>query len=80
MHLGHREYLWVPNRCNCPRLKPGRQYIVTGNKRYYPETNESKLVVDRDNLVNSWKDKLHKKWDKIQADSLLLCESETRTE
>ena len=80
MHLSHREFLWVPNRCNCPKLKPGRQYIVTGNKRYFPVLGESKLVVDRHNLVNSWKQKLHDRWDKIQADALLLCASDTRTE
>ena len=80
MHIGHREYLWVPNRCNCPRLKPGRQYIVTGNQRYFAEIGESRLVVDRDNLVSSWKAGLHNKWDKIQANDLILCQSETRTE
>ncbi|XP_038078499.1 ADAMTS-like protein 5 isoform X1 [Patiria miniata] len=73
VHLGRREYIWVPNVCKCPRLKTGGQYLVTGNRRFDTETGETRLVVDRDNLVSAWKDGYHKKWDKIQARESLVC-------
>nr|XP_006826095.1 PREDICTED: ADAMTS-like protein 5-like [Saccoglossus kowalevskii] len=64
--LTHREYLWVPNTCDCPRLRTGKEYLVTGNLKTNFKDGESRFVITDKNFVRKWKTNAHAKWDTLQ--------------
>lgn len=44
-----REYLWVPNRCNCPRIQRNKEYIVMGS--LVTDSREGRLQLVRNSFV-----------------------------
>ncbi|XP_072166792.1 ADAMTS-like protein 5 [Diadema setosum] len=73
IHLNHREYLWVPNACPCPKLRTGGRYIVTGSRVSSPETGESRLVLEREDMVVKYKPRLRESWDRLQSREQKVC-------
>ncbi|PIK60246.1 putative ADAMTS-like protein 5 [Apostichopus japonicus] len=71
--LFSREYIWVPNVCQCPRLKIGRDYLIMGDRVQSANTRENLLMVDRDKMVVRWNPTKFDLWDSIQSTSNAKC-------
>ncbi|PIK47406.1 putative ADAMTS-like protein 5 [Apostichopus japonicus] len=71
--LFSREYIWVPNVCQCPRLKIGRDYLIMGDRVQSANTRENLLMVDRDKMVIRWNPMKFDLWDTIQSTSNAKC-------
>lgn len=73
IHMSRREYLWVTNACPCPKLRTGGRYIATGDRVTSPETGESRLTLERENLVVKYKPALQESWDRLQRKERSIC-------
>lgn len=78
--LFSREYFWVPNICNCPRLKIEREYIIMGNRVESPSTRENLLMIGPDKMVLRWKQEKFDLWNNIQSTSSTKCTKILRKE
>ncbi|XP_041465375.1 ADAMTS-like protein 5 [Lytechinus variegatus] len=73
MQLNHREYLWVTNSCPCPKLRTGGRYIATGDRVTDLESGESRLTLERENLVVKYKAGLRESWNRLQRKEESIC-------
>uniref|UniRef100_G3PZJ5 ADAMTS like 5 n=1 Tax=Gasterosteus aculeatus TaxID=69293 RepID=G3PZJ5_GASAC len=46
--LEHREFLWVPNVCDCPRLQEGRQYVLMVRRHINHERTLNRILLEED--------------------------------
>ena len=51
--LLHKEFLWLDNPCNCPRLRTGRSYIVMG-RTAVTKGNEVRFVLGAGTYVKRY--------------------------
>uniref|UniRef100_A0A8D2ZYR9 ADAMTS like 5 n=1 Tax=Scophthalmus maximus TaxID=52904 RepID=A0A8D2ZYR9_SCOMX len=49
--LEHREFLWVQNVCDCPRLEDGRQYILMVRRHINYEHTLNRILLEEDSYV-----------------------------
>ncbi|XP_008404276.1 ADAMTS-like protein 5 [Poecilia reticulata] len=49
--LEHREFLWVPNLCDCPDLQPGKQYILMVRRHINYERTLNRILLEEDSYV-----------------------------
>ncbi|NXH18990.1 ATL5 protein, partial [Bucco capensis] len=49
-----REYLWVPNRCSCPPLRQGRDYVLMAQRHVNHEHTLNRLVLRTDGYARPW--------------------------
>lgn len=49
--LEHREFLWVPNVCNCPLLEEGRQYILMVRRHINYEHTLNRILLEEESYV-----------------------------
>ncbi|XP_034536326.1 ADAMTS-like protein 5 [Notolabrus celidotus] len=49
--LEHREFLWVPNVCDCPHLDVGRQYILMVRRHINYEQTLNRILLEEDSYV-----------------------------
>uniref|UniRef100_A0A3B4ZZK9 ADAMTS like 5 n=1 Tax=Stegastes partitus TaxID=144197 RepID=A0A3B4ZZK9_9TELE len=49
--LEHREFLWVPNTCDCPQLVVGRQYILMVRRHINYERTLNRILLEEDSYV-----------------------------
>eukprot|EP00057_Strongylocentrotus_purpuratus_P003312 XP_003726388.1 PREDICTED: ADAMTS-like protein 5 [Strongylocentrotus purpuratus] len=73
MQLNRREYLWVTNSCPCPKLRTGSRYISTGDRVTSLESGESRLTLERENLVVKYKPGLRESWNRLQRKEESIC-------
>ena len=73
IHLNRREYIWVTNPCSCPKLKVGGRYVVAGDRTISPRTGESRLTLERENLVMKYKSGLRESWDRLHRKEQTVC-------
>ncbi|MEQ2216640.1 hypothetical protein XENOCAPTIV_019671 [Xenoophorus captivus] len=49
--LEHREFLWVPNLCDCPDLQVGRQYILMVRRHINYEHTLNRILLEEESYV-----------------------------
>ncbi|KAG7242729.1 hypothetical protein INR49_020104 [Caranx melampygus] len=49
--LEHREFLWVPNVCDCPHLEEGKQYILMVRRHINYEHTLNRILLEEDSYV-----------------------------
>ncbi|XP_057692704.1 ADAMTS-like protein 5 isoform X2 [Corythoichthys intestinalis] len=49
--LEHREFLWVPNVCDCPNLERGKQYILMVRRHINYEQTLNRILLEEDSYV-----------------------------
>lgn len=49
--LEHREFLWVPNLCDCPDLQPGKQYVLMMRRHINYERTLNRILLEEDSYV-----------------------------
>ncbi|XP_043961838.1 ADAMTS-like protein 5 isoform X2 [Gambusia affinis] len=49
--LEHREFLWVPNLCDCPDLQPGKQYVLMVRRHINYERTLNRILLEEDSYV-----------------------------
>lgn len=49
--LEHREFLWVPNLCNCPNLEVGKQYILMVRRHINYEHTLNRILLEEESYV-----------------------------
>lgn len=49
--LEHREFLWVPNVCDCPDMEVGRQYILMVRRHINYEHTLNRILLEEDSYV-----------------------------
>ncbi|KAJ7308134.1 hypothetical protein JRQ81_008645 [Phrynocephalus forsythii] len=52
--LGHREYLWVPNTCDCPPLTEQREYVLMARRHVNFEHTRNRLLLPHGGYARSW--------------------------
>ena len=65
MQLLTREYLWAPNLCNCPRLRPRKTYVIMGFMQRHLD-RQLKLIVTPTAFVRRYSAKHHKRMLRLQ--------------
>ncbi|XP_067105270.1 ADAMTS-like protein 5 isoform X2 [Osmerus mordax] len=53
--LEHREFLWVPNVCDCPNLEEGRQYVLMVRRHINYEHTLDRILLEEDSYVVPYK-------------------------
>lgn len=49
--LEHREFLWVPNVCDCPNLEMGKQYIFMVRRHINYERTLNRILLEEESYV-----------------------------
>ncbi|KAF3833037.1 hypothetical protein F7725_026702 [Dissostichus mawsoni] len=49
--LEHREFLWVPNVCDCPHLEEGKQYILMVRRHINHEETLNRILLEEESYV-----------------------------
>ncbi|XP_056135126.1 ADAMTS-like protein 5 [Lampris incognitus] len=49
--LEHREFLWVPNVCDCPHVEEGRQYVMMVRLHVNYEETLNRILLEEDSYV-----------------------------
>ncbi|XP_064353486.1 ADAMTS-like protein 5 isoform X6 [Dromaius novaehollandiae] len=52
--LVSREYVWVSNACGCPRLLPGREYLLMARRHVNREHTLNRILLRDDSYVRPW--------------------------
>lgn len=53
--LEHREFLWVPNVCDCPNLEEGRQYVLMVRRHINYEHTLDRILLEEDSYAVPYK-------------------------
>ncbi|XP_010875867.2 ADAMTS-like protein 5 isoform X1 [Esox lucius] len=53
--LEHREFLWVPNVCDCPPLEEGRQYVLMVRRHINYEQTLNRILLEEDSYAVPYK-------------------------
>ncbi|XP_026233692.1 ADAMTS-like protein 5 [Anabas testudineus] len=53
--LEHREFLWVPNVCDCPQLEKGKQYILMVRRHINYEHTLNRILLEEESYVVPYK-------------------------
>ncbi|KAG8594482.1 hypothetical protein GDO81_001217 [Engystomops pustulosus] len=52
--LGHREYIWVSNMCNCPNLQDLKEYIMMPSRHVNYESTLNRILLNSKSYVRPW--------------------------
>lgn len=55
-----REYVWVPYKCRCPKLKIGKEYVIMGRTSIVKK-RQLRLTIDYKSYVRNYNEKIDKK-------------------
>ncbi|GFY42160.1 ADAMTS-like protein 5 [Trichonephila inaurata madagascariensis] len=68
-----REYVWSPDTCRCPKLRPGKEYIIMGKSDHTYKKRESRLLVDKTCFVRTFNLKYARRLQKLRKDQDKKC-------
>ncbi|XP_058237887.1 ADAMTS-like protein 5 isoform X4 [Hemibagrus wyckioides] len=54
-HLERREYLWAPNRCDCPALEDGYQYVLMVRRHVNHEQTLDRILLEEDSYAQLYR-------------------------
>ncbi|XP_056372545.1 ADAMTS-like protein 5 isoform X2 [Hyla sarda] len=52
--LVHREYIWVSNKCDCPKLQDRKEYIMMPSKHVNYERTLNRILLTINSYVRPW--------------------------
>uniref|UniRef100_A0A8C5LYF0 NTR domain-containing protein n=1 Tax=Leptobrachium leishanense TaxID=445787 RepID=A0A8C5LYF0_9ANUR len=55
-----REYMWVPNTCDCPKLLEKMEYIMMARRHVNYENTLNRILLETDSFVRPYRPKEHK--------------------
>lgn len=53
--LEHREFLWAPNKCDCPFLEKGHQYVLMLRRHINYENTLNRILLEEDSYVQPYR-------------------------
>ncbi|KAL7833513.1 hypothetical protein AOLI_G00284730 [Acnodon oligacanthus] len=53
--LEHREYLWAPNKCDCPPLDEGYQYVLMVRRHINYEQTLNRILLEEDSYAQLYR-------------------------
>ncbi|XP_033905762.3 ADAMTS-like protein 5 isoform X1 [Acipenser ruthenus] len=53
--LVRREFMWVPNVCDCPQLEEGRQYVMMARRHVNYERTLNRILLETDSYVRDYR-------------------------
>ncbi|XP_026070804.1 ADAMTS-like protein 5 [Carassius auratus] len=53
--LEHREFLWAPNRCDCPFLEEGHQYVLMLRQHINYERTLNRILLEEDSYAQPYR-------------------------
>ncbi|XP_023669967.1 ADAMTS-like protein 5 [Paramormyrops kingsleyae] len=53
--LERREFLWVPNTCDCPLMEEGRQYVLMARRHVNYERTLNRILLEEDSYVQQYR-------------------------
>ncbi|XP_048470252.1 ADAMTS-like protein 5 isoform X1 [Rhincodon typus] len=53
----HREYIWVPNTCDCPYILEKREYIMMARRHVNFEQTLNRILLEHNSFVRLWQPK-----------------------
>ncbi|KAF7656653.1 hypothetical protein LDENG_00038110 [Lucifuga dentata] len=53
--LEHREFLWAPNVCDCPRVEEGKQYVLMVRRHINYERTLNRILLEEESYVVPYK-------------------------
>lgn len=53
--LERREYLWAPNRCDCPALEEGYQYVLMVRRHINHEHTLDRILLEEDSYAQLYR-------------------------
>lgn len=53
--LEHREFIWAPNLCDCPRLETGKQYILMVRRHVNYERTLNRILLEEASYVAAYR-------------------------
>ncbi|GFR06974.1 ADAMTS-like protein 5, partial [Trichonephila clavata] len=68
-----KEYVWSPDTCRCPKLRPGKEYIIMGKSDHTYKKRESRLLVDKTCFVRTFNLKYARRLQKLRKDQDKKC-------
>ena len=71
-----REYIWVASRCECPKLKTDKEYVIMGSLVSNAQTRESRLQLARDSFVRVFNKANDARILKLKAKQDKVCQPE----
>lgn len=76
--IQQREFLWTLDaRCPCPKLRVGRDYIITAHALDDLHNKESRLVVDNTSFVRRFTERRHKQLERLRKQQTRRCNQTT---
>ncbi|EEC15147.1 hypothetical protein IscW_ISCW010771 [Ixodes scapularis] len=74
LDLQQREFFWVPDaRCPCPKLRVGREYVITAQAHNDLLNKESKFVVDSTCFVRRFTERRRKQLERLRETQSRRC-------
>ncbi|XP_063770320.1 ADAMTS-like protein 5 isoform X2 [Pseudophryne corroboree] len=52
--LVHREYIWVTDKCNCPKLQDRQEYIIMASRHMNYERTLNRILLFAHSYVRAW--------------------------
>ncbi|XP_066511174.1 ADAMTS-like protein 5 [Hoplias malabaricus] len=53
--LEHREYIWAPNKCDCPPLEEGYQYVLMVRRHINYEQTLNRILLEEDSYAQPYR-------------------------
>lgn len=53
--LEHREFLWAPNKCDCPLLEEGHQYVLMLRRHINYERTLNRILIEEDSYAQPYR-------------------------
>uniref|UniRef100_A0A672SMT2 NTR domain-containing protein n=2 Tax=Sinocyclocheilus grahami TaxID=75366 RepID=A0A672SMT2_SINGR len=53
--LEHREFLWAPNKCDCPFLEEGHQYVLMLRRHINYERTLNRILLEEDSYTQPYR-------------------------
>lgn len=53
--LEHREFLWAPNKCDCPFLEEGHQYVLMLRRHINYEHTLNRILLEEDSYAQPYR-------------------------
>ncbi|CAH1797537.1 unnamed protein product [Owenia fusiformis] len=63
IHILHREFIWVTNVCNCPKLRAGQDYVIMGKSVI--RNREGRLELESNSYVRKYNQKEGSRLEKM---------------
>ncbi|CAI9581102.1 unnamed protein product [Staurois parvus] len=52
--LVHREYVWVSNQCDCPKLEDNQEYIMMPSRHVNHERTLNRILLSPNSYIRPW--------------------------